>query len=91
MHRAAPAGECGDEVVRASNVEQGSYGGYATVEVADEVGADVGEGELGRGQFFGAHFGLETVDADAVGDLFGFIVRVGDVKAGGSHEEGELA
>ena len=58
------------------DVEEGCYGRYATVEVANEVGAHVGKGELGRRQFFGAHFGLKTVDADAVCDLLGFVVRV---------------
>ena len=74
VHATPPARKRRDEIVRASDVEQRCDGGDAAVEVADEVGAHIGEGEFGGGEFFGAHLGFEAVDADAVCDLLGFVV-----------------
>ena len=91
LHRATPAGERRGEVVCASDIEEGCNSGDATVEFADEVGANVGEREFGRRKFFGAHLSFEAVDADTVRDLFGFFVRIRDVEACRSHEEGDLA
>ena len=91
-HAATPAGEGSDEVVRACDVEEGGDGGDTAVEVADEVGADVGEDEFSSGEGFGAELRFEAVDMDAVSCRFCLTCDwIGGVETSRRDKEGEFA
>ncbi len=56
--------------MKARDVEDGADFLDAVAFGAEEVGAGVGEGELGGGEAFGAEFCFEPLDGDAV-EVFG--------------------